>query len=340
VFLTISLPIRLATCVKLCSIAGMHIEPGMEIFLVAGEVIRLNAAGWSADILPETGGAIASLCHEGQPVLRSAGPDVDDVLDCASFSMIPFANRIGNADLRFGDQVLPLVPDPAALPHALHGHGWRVVWAVKRVTPSEVVLAIDHAGHDARNSSWWPWAYHAEQRITIGPGGLSIALAVTNRDPDANMPCGTGIHPYFARRPDSAIQAAATTMWASRADGLAIEQVRSDIFSSGQGVPVTQIEGLDNYFPCAGPVTVLGGDRPIMVGGDGMAGVHIYVPRGQDYFCVEPVSHAPNAFGRGEYGAADIIAPGATKRWRWGISSSEDGSSRSSGSDKDPQLSE
>jgi len=135
----------------------------MEIFLVAGEVIRLNAAGWSAAVLPETGGAIASLCHEGQPVLRRADPDVDDVLDCASFALIPFANRIGDADLRFGDQVLPLEPDPAALPHALHGHGWRVAWSVKRVSPSEVEERQRSAG----------------QRMTFaaptnGPSGSSV----------------------------------------------------------------------------------------------------------------------------------------------------------------------
>lgn len=302
--------------------------------------IILEDAGWSAVVLPETGGAIALLCYRGEPVLRSACPDVDDVLDCASFALIPFANRIGNAELRFGDLVMHLDADPTVLPHAHHGHGWRAAWTVKRVTQSALVLAFDHVGHDTRSNRGWPWAYHAEQRITIGPDGLTVTLAVTNRDLVSNMPCGTGIHPYFVRRPESSIQATATKMWATHADGLASEQVRSDLFGPGQCVAVAQVEGLDNYFPCSGPVTVLSSDRPIVVGGDSMAGVHIYVPRGQDYFCVEPVSHAPNAFGRGEYGAADIIAPSATKCWRWDIGISEDASSQNSDCDKGPQFSE
>jgi galactose mutarotase-like enzyme len=38
----------------------------------------------------------------------------------------------------------------------------------------------------------------------------------------------------------------------------------------------------------------------------------VYVPKGQDFFCVEPVSHRPNAFaGNAEQYA---IEPGETRR--------------------------
>lgn len=281
--------------------------------------VNLEAAGWNATILPETGGAVASLRHHGRHVLRPFSEGTPDVLDCASFPLVPFVNRIGKGRLWFSEQAVQLDADPAALPHALHGHGWRTSWRVENATESQLVMSFDHCGQDSRKSRGWPWSYRAEQRIGLGISGMTIDIAVTNTGQATAMPCGTGIHPYFIRRKTSTVQFTASRMWANSDDGLAQDFVAATHFISGQSELVEQLEGLDNFFPCTGPVMVVDGEMSLAVGGDGMAGVHIYVPRGKDYFCVEPVSHAPDAFGRGEYERRDIIAPGATARWRWQI---------------------
>lgn len=287
-------------------------------------MIALEAHGWRAIVLPKMGGAIASLCHHGRPVLRSAGSDVANILDCASFPLVPFANRIGGGQLRFAGQLLQLEPDPVAWPHAHHGHGWRASWQLEDIGPQFLVLSFDHRGDNAGNNRGWPWSYRAEQRMAIGPGGLSIDMMVINKDTHAAMPYGSGIHPFFIRRRASAIDLQATHSWANNADGLATELVITDLFRGANPVLIDDLEGFDNYLPCTGPVTVFGGDHPVTLDGSNMAGVHVYVPPRENYFCVEPVSHAPNAFGRGDYGSADILLPGETRHWRWDISSGGD----------------
>jgi aldose 1-epimerase len=281
--------------------------------------VTLDAFGWRAVILPALGGAMASLHFEGKPALRSAVPDVGDILDCASFPLIPFANRIGHGLLRIGERVVQLEREPVALPHAHHGHGWRRDWQVADVSDRHLTLLYDHPGQGASGDGGWLWSYRAEQRFAIHPGGIHIDMAIVNRDPQSAMPCGTGIHPYFVRGRASAIALRATEMWVNHPDGLAKVLEPTDLFKGGQPVPVNALEGLDNFFPCTGPATVWGGDHCLVLRGSAMAGVQIYVPAGKDYFCVEPVSHPPDAFGRGEYTAADIVAPGATYRRRWDI---------------------
>lgn len=286
--------------------------------------ITLEASGWRAVILPALGGGMASLHFEGEPVLRSAGPHVGDILDCASFPLVPFANRIGHGLLRVGERMVQLDREPVAWPHAHHAHGWRTDWQVDDVGDRHLTLSYEHPGHGAQGHRGWPWSHRAEQRFVIHPGGIQFDMAVVNRDPHSAMPCGTGIHPYFVRSRKSAISLCATAMWANHPDGLAKALEPTELFQGVQPVPVDALEGLDNFFPCTGPVTIWGGDHPVLLHGSAIAGVHIYVPAGEDYFCVEPVSHAPDAFGRGEYESADLLAPGATCHRQWSIGSAVD----------------
>lgn len=282
--------------------------------------ITLEALGWRAVILPALGGAMAALHFKGEPVFRSAGPDVGDILDCASFPLMPFANRIGHGLLRIGERRVQLDRELPAMPHAHHGHGWRRDWEVSDVSDRQLTLFYDHPGRGVEGDGGWPWSYRAEQRFLIHSGGIHIDMAIVNRDLHSAMPCGTGIHPYFVRRRASAITLRATGMWVNHTDGLAKALAPTDLFKGAQPVPVDALEGVDNFFPTNEPVTIWGGNHPVVVHGTAMAGIHIYVPAGEDYFCVEPVSHPPDAFGRGEYAAADIVAPSATCHRRWDIS--------------------
>lgn len=282
--------------------------------------VTLEACGWRAVCLPALGGAIASLHFEGEPILRGTGPDIGDILECASFPLVPFANRIGHGRLRIGERTVQLDREPVALPHAHHGHGWRSEWQVDDVSDRHLALFYEHPGNEAHADRGWPWAYRAEQRFALHRGSLRIDMTVVNRDRQSAMPCGTGIHPYFIRRRTSAITLRARSLWANHPDGLAKALEPTDLFQGAQPVPVDALEGLDNFFPCTDPVGIWSGDHPVAIHGSAMAGVHIYVPVGENYFCVEPVSHPPDAFGRGEYTASDIIAPGATYHRRWDIS--------------------
>ena len=131
------------------------------------------------------------------------------------------------------------------------------------------------------------------------------------------MPGGAGIHPYFPRVANSRVVASATRMWRNDATGLAIAEVDDNRFVGERAVPIGALDGVDNCFASAGPVVVEGGGRSISVSGAPGRGFHLYVPTGADHFCVEPVSHFPDSFGRGEWSETDRVAPGATRRWRY-----------------------
>ena len=264
-------------------------------------------------IAPRLGGAIVALTCAGIPVLRGAGP-LDDVLGSGCFPLVPFANRIGFGRFRFGHRELALPIDPLGAPHALHGHGWRQPWSIEHHDAHRLTLAMDHAPDE------WPWPYRAWQHFDLTPDGLSIELTIENGDSASPMPAGLGLHPYFVRTDSSRITATASGTWTNDPTGLADAFQASTRFS-GAAVALDELEGLDNFFLSPDPRIVIADDTAVVtLTGEG-AGFHLYCPRGEPYFCVEPVSHAPNSFGRGEWRDDEIIAPQAqiTRRYRFAV---------------------
>lgn len=264
---------------------------------------------WRCVIDPDCGGAIAALTHAGMPVLRRGVPG-GGVLEQASYPLVPFANRIGEGRLRFAGTDYSLDPDPLAAPHALHGHGWRSAWRVEELGTDRAVISWEHPG-----AGGWIWPYGVRQNLSLDGAGLTVEFAVTNRAALA-MPVGTGLHPFFERKSESAIWANAATVWENDTAGLACRE-REDTTFTGEWVPVASLEGLDNFFALRTPVRVRAGGHELALGGSHMAGFHLYVPADEEFFCVEPVSHAPNAFGRGEFADSDVLLPGQTAVRRW-----------------------
>ena len=67
-------------------------------------MIHLQSADWTAEVRPEIGGAIASLRHRGQDVLRMMPAASTNPLDAACFPLAPWCNRIRDARFRFGER--------------------------------------------------------------------------------------------------------------------------------------------------------------------------------------------------------------------------------------------
>ena len=277
------------------------------------ETILLAAGEMACAIAPGLGGAILSLRHGGRDVLRSCDR-AQDVLDAACFPLVPFANRIAYGRLHFADEAARLAIDPEGSPHALHGHGWRRAWMVGEVGPAHAVLNMD-----SNNERGWPWHYSATQRLALTGDALTLELAITSHEPKRAMPAGLGIHPYFDRPGPVWLTARAGSTWRNDPTGLACEEVASARFA-GSPVALDGCEGLDNFFSSPDPrILIERADMIVALEGEG-AGFHLYCPPGQPWFCVEPVSHAPNSFGRSQFGRDDILPPLATRRQTYRIS--------------------
>ncbi len=279
------------------------------------ETLTLKAGRWSAEVAPAIGGALLSLSYKGEPILRptpAEAIEAGDVRLTAGYPMIPYANRIDHGRFSFGGGDHRLQPSDIALPHSLHGVGWRRAWTVEAATTKACTLRLVH-----HPDADWPFAFSAVQQFVLSDQRLTLRMSVTNLE-DAPAPAGLGWHPFFRRRPGEALTFSAKGAWANGPDLLpsAIETDAS--WNYGRGRALDQ-RGVDNDFfgwgglarlaAPAGPVVVLRASRAF-------GGLRLYTPPGQDFYAVEPVTHLANAINRPELKAhaMTLLAPGASLR--------------------------
>lgn len=266
-------------------------------------MIGLRHGDWSATIALQ-GGAVAALTRAGEDVLRPTPAGATDILDFACFPLVPYANRIAQGRFVFDGREVRLPVLPRFAPHALHGEGWLGVWTVLEQALDHLVLSFGADG--------WPWRYEARQTFSLSDDGLRIDLSLTNRD-TTPMPAGIGLHPYFPRKTDSRLDAPATGVWTGE-DIVPDRLAPSDEVADWTDRPVADAPFVDNAYEgwtgearlsdAAGTTTVrASADR-----------LHVYVPTGEAFLCVEPVSHRPDVFNQatpGEQGFT-VLQPGET----------------------------
>jgi aldose 1-epimerase len=200
-----------------------------------------------------------------------------------------------------------------AHPHSLHGHGWQAPWRVEALSRDRVSLTFDHAP-DA-----WGWAYSAEQVFTMLEDGLQLTLSLHSRD-DKPMPYSLGLHPYFPRRPGSRIKATVQGMWLADDTMMPTEHVAATrLIDLGNGQTVAAAPFVDNTFTgWQSPAVILQPEVGLEIALQALANsafLHVFIPEGADFFCVEPTTAMPNAFNRPEspeLSGASVLAPGAT----------------------------
>jgi aldose 1-epimerase len=276
-------------------------------------VIRLAAGDWTAELRPGLGGAITALRKSGRNVLRPTPEGAGDPLETACFPLTPYANRIAGGVFDF-DGVGVVIPAlPAFAPHALHGDGWLKPWVVEAAGADRAVLTLDGGG-DAR----WPWPYRARQTIVLTDDGLDVALEMENRSASP-MPAGLGLHPYFPRPAGTRLTAATAGVWTGPdivPDRLAASGEIADWTGQEVDAAAAAVALIDNAFEGWSGVAELADVEGVTRVTADVDRLHVYAPPGQDFCCLEPVSHRPDAFNQavpGE-GGYRVLTPGETMR--------------------------
>jgi aldose 1-epimerase len=204
---------------------------------------------------------------------------------------------------------LPLNAPPE--PHALHGEGWQRPWRVDKRAPASLTLVLE------RDDPTAVFRYRAEQRFTLTEETLEVTLAVTHLGA-APMPYGLGLHAYFARR-DALLSAEVAGVWLPDASNIPRDLAAVPIeWGFRLRRDVNELAGLDHNFQgWAGIARVEWPDHGagVMVEADEpFRHLVLYVPPGQDYFCLEPVSHVADGFNmlaRGVEGTGvRVLGPG------------------------------
>jgi aldose 1-epimerase len=268
-------------------------------------MLRLAGGGWEAELLPASGGAIAALRHEGQDVLRPAPAGTSDPLAMASFPLVPYGNRIANGRFNFAGRNIELPRNFGDHPHTLHGVGWQLVWSVAGATANSATLRLEYDADGA-----WPWRFTAEQHFELTADGFEQTLTLRN-EADTAMPAGLGFHPYFLAGRDTRLQAQIDGVWLADATQLPTARVAADRFGDwAAGDSVARPELVDHcHDGWDGVATIADATRTIRLTATGTAWLHLYMPPGEPFFCVEPVSHLPDAVNRPGNGMASL-APG------------------------------
>jgi aldose 1-epimerase len=184
----------------------------------------------------------------------------------------------------------------------LHGHGWQAAWRVVERDDDRIALEYDHRA-DA-----WPFPYRARQQFLLTGDELRLSLSLENRGRET-MPAGLGFHPYFPRTPACRLWARVDAMWATDAEVMPTALVDADPrLGDTHGLPLADVM-LDHAFTgWHGQATITWPERGARVSLDANAPLGflvVYSPAGQDYFCVEPVSHCTDAFNLAAQGRAD-----------------------------------
>ena len=256
--------------------------------------VILAANGSLLELAPHLGGSVVRYVHGGFPVLRSAAwdhPQVPIPFGMAAFPLFPFCGRIAAGRFRFDGREIRLPPNLPPEPHAIHGESWLAPWSVEAAGERTATLVHEHA------SAAWPWPYRATQTFELSPGALQVSLALTNKS-DRAMPAGLGWHPYFSKD-DAQLEADVSAQWLPGHDKIATEPHAL----AGDGDlrkprRVAQLD-LDDAFSVgpAGSIIRWPGRKLTvhMTATAPLGHLVVFAPPAQEHFCVEPISHAPNA---------------------------------------------
>lgn len=260
-------------------------------------MILLEAGDWRATLAPERGGAVLSLDWRGQPVFRPTPGGATDILETACFPLVPYANRIADGRFVFEGRSVQLPVLDRFAPHAIHGEGWLRSWTVESQTANRVEMVLDSSPKADADAHGWPWPWRASQTVELADQGLTIILSVTNTG-DAVMPTGLGLHPYFHRFADSRLTLSAEGVWLTDAreipERLAAVQSITDW---SDGLALADAPFVDHaYAGWTGEAVVDGGGHRVTLRAETLARwTQIYAPADGDFFCIEPVTHRPDA---------------------------------------------
>jgi aldose 1-epimerase len=262
-------------------------------------MLTLRAGDSVLTLAPEQGGSVLGWARGGMALLQP-------VRGLGCFPLVPYANRIafGRFGWEGGTYKLPL--NFGDHPHSIHGVGWQAPWNVEAADAASVRLALTHDG-----SGGWPFAFDAGQIFALTANALTVTLRLTNRH-SGPVPAGLGLHPFFPRPAGASLRFAAATVWLNDATAL---PVRSEPvpphWDHSDGLPVGT-DTLDNCFSGWDGTAFLdmGAIQMRIEASPAFGHLQVYTPPGQNFFCIEPVTHRPDAINHSP-GMA-VLAPGET----------------------------
>jgi aldose 1-epimerase len=275
--------------------------------------VKLASGDLALELSPSIGGAISAFDWVGggtrRPILRKSNSPLQNVLEAASFPLVPYVNRIRGGRFTFRGREVKLRPNMPGDPSPLHGQGWLSPWQVDDSSESAASLSFRHPAGE------WPWDYAARQEFTLDERGLSARLTCRNLSAEP-MPCGLGFHPYFPCGPETRLDTETTHAWTIDEKVLPVEKVAAegrydlrDRLVCGQD--------LDNgWGGWGGSARISDPEWPydLEMSSPDARFFQLYSPKSGGIFVAEPVTHANAALNEPEEKWPElglrVLAPG------------------------------
>ncbi|MDE0783683.1 MAG: aldose 1-epimerase [Planktomarina sp.] len=254
------------------------------------------------EINSEVGGSISRFYykHKGEhlPVLRAA-TGTDSPVEMSMFPLVPYCNRIKNNEFEVDGKFYNLKPNFGQEPHACHGDGWISSWNISKATTESVQLrlAVDEPDN--------PYKYEAELEYKLADNALIVNLAVKNLS-ENRLPYGLGIHPYFLVD-GSQLQFDAKSVVLEGPEHLPTETISLPpelAFTNYSKLPkvwrnlcYADWSGLASV-KRGGLLTQLKSKTPYLM---------LFTPPGENYFCIEPMSHNIGAINNENTGLGEGV---------------------------------
>jgi len=275
-------------------------------------VLALRHGDYELELCPEGGGCMTAFRYRGLDVMRPATEAYWQHLEpreAASFPLVPYSNRIADGRFSYGgrDYQLPLNMPPE--PHAIHGDGWQAAWTVEMQEPAQAVLT-----HEPKDT---PIIYKSRQHFRLDDKGLTASLDITNTGPGP-LPFGFGHHPYFPRTERLTLRAGVQKVWLPDDRKIPKDEVAvPDDWDFSEPKCLAALD-LDNCFTgFEGKAAMVWPELglSLSIEADPVFGhLIVFVPPGEDFICVEPVSNVTNGIhqltsGRDDTGMK-VLQPG------------------------------
>lgn len=252
-------------------------------------------------IYPELGGAISFFQYKQKEkmidIMRPYEKTIkgDDANNASMFVMMPFCSRIRGGSFVYWGITRKMQKNHLGISDPIHGDGWKSSWDIVEHTDTKIEMQLTHD----KEKGGFPFSYQGTIIYELQGDKLKVKMSVKNTN-TLPMPCGLGIHPFFRKTKETELDFTTNVVWSNEAD---------PIFDKPYTTPETwQFEGgrpLKNavFDTCFGgfdgKASILYPELGISVAieADEIFGhVILYSPRGKNFFCLEPVSNATNAF--------------------------------------------
>jgi aldose 1-epimerase len=288
-----------------------------------GEIVSLTANRARLDIFPAGGGSVvrfAWLSKEGAWVdlMRPAPADIIhryDPVRTSCFPLVPYCDVVTNGSFEFEGVRHVLPPNYAEIADPMHGEGWISPWTVDSVTENTLLLRFAHAA----GSPGFPFSYHATLLFELFGGELAMGIALTNQDPRP-MPAGIGVHPYYVRTRDLLVSTDARRVWpanAARERTAAVAVPPAWDFGSLRSIGDVCLD--HSFADWSGRYDLIWlshATRLTVTAEPVFRNLQIFAPLHADYFCMEPISNAMDAFNLASLGIEGhnmlVLQPGQT----------------------------